>query len=637
MPQPSIIEELKKTQSLLLREKQEDLQQYKFLMAGTSLHERRKQGILWYPVGIEKTRFDSGERLLVKVSRPREHTEGHSFQSGKLVSLFMNNGQKGEERFSVNGVVNQVWESEMLLTLNADGMPDWIKDGKLGVQLLFDENSYLEMERAMRLVIEPNDERLARLRSVLLGDAEASFSGVHEITSQRLNPGQNKAMNNVLAAEDVAIVHGPPGTGKTTTLVETIAQTLKTEPQVLVCAPSNAAIDLVVEKLHSTGINVVRIGHPARVTQENLDRTLDAQTARHLSFKDLRMVKRRAEEVRDIALKFKRSFGPEEREQRRLLLDEADALKKEASQLQFYITGDILSKAQVIATTLVGAANPVIRDRKYGTVFIDEAAQALEPATWIPITKARRVVFAGDHCQLPPTIKSVQAAKEGLEATLFEKAIQRNHADVMLKEQYRMNIPIMAFSSRYFYKGELEANPSVAAWKIFPGDFPVEFIDTAGCGFFEKREGDGHSICNPEEAQLLVKHFTQYLETALLNGCTGAGTIGIISPYKAQTVLLKEMLNGSALEEENSLSINTVDSFQGQERDVIYISLVRSNEKGTIGFLNDIRRMNVAMTRARKKLVVIGDSATMGNHPFYGSLLDYFGEIGAYRSAFELG
>lgn len=623
------------TQTLLLREKHEDLQQYKYLMAGTSLHERRKQGILWYPVLIEKTKFDNGERLLVKVSRPREHSDAHSFQSGKLVSLFVNNGQNAEERFSVHGVVNQVWDSEMVITLNADEMPDWIKDGKLGVQLLFDENSYLEMERAMRLVIDTNDERLMRLRSVLLGDTEAAFSDPFVVSSPRLNASQNQAMNNVLAAYDVAIVHGPPGTGKTTTLVESIVQTLKAEPQVLVCAPSNAAIDWVVEKLFAAGVNVVRIGHPARVTQENLDRTLDAQTARHLSFKDLKMVKRRADELRDTALKFKRNFGPAEREQRRLCLIEADALKKEASQLQFYITSDILSRAQVVATTLVGAANPVIRDRKYGTVFIDEAAQALEPAAWIPITKARRVVFAGDHCQLPPTIKSVQAAKEGLEVTLFEKAIQRNRADVMLTEQYRMNVPIMTFASRYFYQSQLLANPAVATWKVFPDDMPVEFIDTAGCGFFEKREGDSHSISNPEEAQLVIKHFTQYLDTLRLCADAMSVSVGIISPYKAQTVLLKELLHGLDAEGITN-SVNTVDSFQGQERDVVYISLVRSNEKGSIGFLSDIRRMNVAMTRARKKLVVVGDSATMGNHPFYGALLDYFTEINAYRSAFEI-
>lgn len=637
MSSQAIIQALKHTQALLLREKQEDLQQYKFLMAGTSYHERRKQGILWYPVTVEKTRFDSGERLLVKVCRPKEHRDDHSFQSGKLVSLFLNTDKQGDEDSSVNGVVNQVGEGDMLITLNSDELPQWLNDGKLGVQLLFDENSYLEMERAMRLVIDTNDDRLLQLRSTLLGDREVLFSDVEMAYSQRLNDTQNEALRKVLSAKDIAIVHGPPGTGKTTTLVEAIVHTVKREPQVLVCAPSNAAIDWVVEKLFAAGVNVVRIGHPARVTQENLNHTLDAQTARHASYKDLKMVKRRAAELRDAAFKYKRNFGADEREQRRLLLNEADALRKEASHLQFYITSDILSRAQVIAATLVGAANPVLRDRRYGTVFIDEAAQALEPATWIPILKAQRVVFAGDHCQLPPTIKSMEAAKEGLAVTLFEKAIKHTNVAVLLREQYRMNVPIMTFPSRYFYDGQLIANPLVANWRVFPDDRPVEFVDTAGCGFFERKDGDGNSISNPEEAQLLVRHLQQYSELVQMQG-VAIGSVAVISPYKAQTVLLRDLLNGFSVDDQPlGLSVNTVDSFQGQERDVVYISMVRSNEKGIIGFLGDVRRMNVAMTRARKKLVIIGDSATIGNHPFYGSLLDYCTEIDAYRSGFEFG
>jgi superfamily I DNA and/or RNA helicase len=639
MAHDKVIDELKQFLALLLQEKHEDLQQYKHSLSGTSLNERRKQGICWYPVTIEKTQFDSGERLLVKVNRPKEHQESHGFQSGKLVSLFVNTGQKGEEEQAINGVVNQVKGQEMLITINADKVPEWINDGKAGVQLLFDENSYLEMERAMRLMIEGTHERTVSLRNILLGDGVARFDETsHPYRVSRLNDSQNAALQKVLSANDLAIVHGPPGTGKTTTLVEAIIQTLKTEPQVLVCAPSNAAIDLLVEKLDAAGVNALRIGHPARVTQENLNHTLDSRIAHHPNYRDLKMVKRRIDELRDMAFKFKRNFGPEERQQRRELLEEADALKGEAGQLSFYITNDIISNAQVIATTLVGAANQAVRDRKFKTVFIDEAAQALEPATWIPILKAQRVIFAGDHCQLPPTIKSQQAAKGGLETTLFEKAISRNQADVMLTEQYRMNIAIMTFSSRQFYKGQLEAHPLVATQKMFPDDLPVEFIDTAGCGYFEQNDNESHSICNKEEAELVVRHFRQYQELVrLTTGQDELGSIGVISPYRAQTVYLKQLFGFLPDDESaNQLTINTVDSFQGQERDIIYISLTRSNEKGIIGFLSDTRRMNVAMTRARKKLVVVGDSATMGNHPFYSAMLDYFSEIGAYRSAFEL-
>ncbi|HEX3008040.1 MAG TPA: AAA domain-containing protein, partial [Bacteroidales bacterium] len=300
---------------------------------------------------------------------------------------------------------------------------------------------------------------------------------------------------------------------------------------------------------------------------------------------------------------------------------------------------DIISKAKVIACTLVGANSYVLKGKRYRTVFIDEAAQALEPACWIPIIKAERVVFAGDHCQLPPTIKSFEASRSGLANTLFEKAIKRNKADVMLMEQYRMNNEIMTFPSRHFYNNQLKANKAVAEGKIFSEDLPVEFIDTAGSGFFEQTDEETRSIYNQEEANLLIQHFTQYTsQLEALNITQQVRDVGIISPYKAQVSLLQDSLNGATIFPDHiteNLNINTVDSFQGQERDIIYISLVRSNEKGEIGFLSDTRRMNVAMTRARKKLVIIGDSAAIGQHPFYDKLLDYINEIGAYRSAFE--
>ena len=323
-----------------------------------------------------------------------------------------------------------------------------------------------------------------------------------------------------------------------------------------------------------------------------------------------------------------------------MLFSEANKLRVEGDQLAFYISNDIITKSRVIACTLVGANNMSINNLHFKTVFIDEAAQALEPATWIPILKSDRVIFAGDHHQLPPTIKSFEAAKQGLEVTLFEKAIECNQADVMLREQYRMNTAIMNFSNGYFYNNELIANANVADWKIFPEDLPIEFIDTAGCGFFEQVDSETLSSFNPEEADLVLKHLSMYFEELAQNNyLESVSDIGIISPYKAQTTLLAErIVKNEILSDEirAKMSINTVDSFQGQERDIIYISLVRSNENGVIGFLSDTRRMNVAMTRARKKLVIFGDSATIGQHPFYDKLLDYVNKINAYTSAFEL-
>jgi ATP-dependent RNA/DNA helicase IGHMBP2 len=640
MDNKQIREELKNLLHLLKQEKNEDLAQYRSKMAGTSLVERRRQGVCWYPVQLERTQFDTGERLLVKVSRPIEHKESHLFQSGKLVSLFSNAGANVEEDETVSAVVNYVREHEMMITLNSYDFPDWIHDGKLGIQLLFDENSYREMEKTMHYLIETEEERIKSLINILIGGQVAEFNEIDKIQIENLNQSQNEALNLVLSAKDLAIVHGPPGTGKTTTLVESILETLKQENQVLVCAPSNAAIDLIVEKLSEKGINVLRIGHPARVTEQILNTTMDARIAHHSNFKDLKFMRRQVDEYRKMGRKFKRNFGPNEREQRKLLLSEASKLKDEADQLAFYISRDILSKAQVIASTLVGANNSVLVGMRYKTVFIDEAAQALEPACWIPITKSDRIIFAGDHQQLPPTIKSQEAAKKGLEVTLFEKAIKRNKSDVMLREQYRMNSAIMNFSSRFFYNNLLIANEKVSDWKIFDDDLALEFIDTAGCGFFEQVDRETLSSFNPEEADLLLKHLSFYLsDLELINKLHEVQNIGIISPYKAQTTLIAETIEINKpfpIEMLEKIAVNTVDSFQGQERDIIYISLVRSNESGEIGFLSDTRRMNVAMTRARKKLVIIGDSGTIGKHQFYSQLLDYVNEINAYRSAYEL-
>ncbi|HNP18849.1 MAG TPA: AAA domain-containing protein [Fulvivirga sp.] len=635
----TVEQELKKLQQLLKKEKEEDLEQYKLKMSGTSLKDRRRQGVCWYPVHVEKTQFDAGERLLVKVSRPPEHKESHLFQSGKLVSFFSNAQGNTEGNETVSGVVNQVGEHHMLITLNSDDKPDWITDGQLGVQLLFDENSYREMERTLKFLLKTDDHRVNHLKNVLLGDREAQFDEGENITIQGLNESQNAALNKVVNAYEVAIIHGPPGTGKTTTLIEAILQTLRTETQVLVCAPSNAAVDLLVDKLSQRGANVLRIGHPARVTEEMLGKTLDARIAHHSDYKDMKSLRKKSEEYFALAKKYKRSFGHAEREQRKLLFDEAHSLKDAADQLNFYITNDILSKAQVVASTLVTANSHIMKGLKFKSVFIDEAAQALEPAAWIPIIKSGRVIFAGDHCQLPPTIKSYQAAKEGLEVTLFEKAINRNKAEVMLSEQYRMNETIMNFSSQYFYKNKLKANKAVAHWLVFEGDLPIEFIDTAGTGYFEQVDPETRSSYNPEEAQILQTHFNQYLDQInAMNKWDEVDNIGIIAPYKAQVSRLQEMfLNNEDYEKlKGKLSVNTIDAFQGQERDIIYISLVRSNESGTIGFLANSRRMNVAMTRARKKLVIIGDSATIGQNEFYAAFLDYVNEIGAYRSAFEL-
>jgi ATP-dependent RNA/DNA helicase IGHMBP2 len=633
-------EQLQKTYELIKLERQADLDYYRQKVLLRSLQQRTKEGTTWYPVRLKRDYIGTGERLIIEIDRTSHLDQPHAFQSGKSVSVFSNASGKPEKEH-VNGVINYVRDNTMVITLNADELPDWIDDSLLGVDVMFDEMSYREMEFALKEVMKAENNRVAELREILIGKEKAAMDANHRpISSLRLNASQVTALEKIIAVQDVGFIHGPPGTGKTTTLVQGITRVVANEKQVLVCAPSNAAVDLLTDKLSEQGLSVLRLGHPARVTEQSLGKTLDAKIADHPSYRELRALRKKMEQLKSTALKYKRNFGYHEKQERRLLLQESKALKADADLLEFYIVNDLLQNTQVICCTLVGSSHPVLRGRKFQSVFIDEAAQALEPACWIPVLRSHRVIFAGDHQQLPPTIKSNEAAKLGLAKTLFEKGIERHpEMSVMLKVQYRMHEDIMKFSSEYFYDNELEANDSVKSETLAPGETPVEFIDTAGCGYNEAQAPETLSRFNEDEARVLmsvvealVERFgtDQWLDKNL--------SLGIITPYRAQVDYLHKLAESSAsLEPLHALiSINTVDAFQGQERDVIAISFVRSNEKSEVGFLGDIRRTNVAMTRAKKKLIMIGDSATLASHPFYTELLDYVQGRGFYKSAFEI-
>jgi len=640
------IDELRNTYDLLKQERHADLEQYKQKVLQKSITQKKKDGICWYPVKLDRSYIGTGERLVVELQRTNNFEQRHLFQSGKAVSLF-SNAKNTPHRDHVNGVVNFVRDNNIVLTLNVDDLPDWIDDGSLGIDVMFDEISYREMEVAMKSVIKAGEGRVAELRDILLGYQKAQFNidsnfdpDSYRDQNSKLNASQYAALQNVLSAQDVGIIHGPPGTGKTTTLVEGIIRTVHQERQVLVCAPSNAAIDLLVEKLSERGLSVLRIGHPARVTEQSLSKTLDSRIANHPYYKDLRGMRRKMEELKNLAFKYKRQFGRDEREQRKLLMNEVKALKADADVLEFYITNNLIEKSDVIASTLVGSSHYTLRGRKFKSVFIDEAAQSLEPACWIPLLKAERVIFAGDHQQLPPTIKSFEAAKAGLTETLMEKCIKRQPFTAsMLQTQYRMNEAIMRFSSDYFYKGGLIADDSVKDHLLKDEEKPISFIDTAGCGYTEEQDAETLSRLNKEEGQLLIHTIEKLIrEVGEERWIEEKITLGIITPYSAQVEYLASLAENSEefFHLKHLVTINTVDAFQGQERDVIAISLVRSNDKGEVGFLGDIRRTNVALTRARKKLIVIGDSATLGSHKFYLEWLDYVQKRDFYKSAFEV-
>jgi len=638
---PNIHEELKISLKLLKQEWEEDLEQFKKKFLYTSISDKKEEGICWYPVQLKKSKLGFGERWIVDLER-FDTSQGHMFQSGKSVSVFSNLENHGSPGMRINGVINQVKKDVMTITLQVEELPDWLHRGKTGIDLLFDEASYREMESALNAVIKSEKSRLGELKEVLLGEKEASFFEQPFALNDELNPIQVEALQLVSSAKDVAIIHGPPGTGKTTTLVASVKEAVERYKQVLVCAPSNAAVDLLVEKISAAGVSTLRIGHPARVEDHILSQTLDAKIAMHDSYKDLKKLKKSAEEYRKLGQKYKRTFGPDERLQKRRLLDEAKRFKDEAGHLEEYIIYDVFQQTRVIASTLVGASSSVLKGIKFPVVFIDEAAQGLEAATWIPIQKAEKVVMAGDHCQLPPTIKSYEAAKGGLSQTLFEKVIKRQpKASKMLRIQYRMPELIMGFSNAYFYGGELLAAENTQDHHLNADEPVLEYIDTAGSGYQEQVEEESLSTFNTEEANFTLKYLEELIKRiGIAKIKTNNWNIGLIAPYKAQVRKFNELLfetyNFPNLRSfSDLLTIDSIDGFQGQERDIILISLVRSNTKGEIGFLSDTRRMNVALTRAKRKLVVIGDSSTLSIHPFYHAFFDYMDDKGCYRSIYE--
>ena len=517
----------------------------------------------------------------------------------------------------------------------------------IGVQLSFDETSYKLMFEALDRVMKAKNNRLAYLRDLFYSHQKAGRFSFEPMKFPWLNPTQERAVNEVLWAKDVAIVHGPPGTGKTTTLVEAINETLMRESQVLVCAQSNMAVDWISEKLVDRGINVLRIGNPTRVNDKMLGFTYERRFESHADYPQLWAIRKAIRELRK-----NRKKGSENYHQK------MDRLKSRAAEIELRINAELFGEARVIACTLVGSAHHLLEGMKFGTLFIDEAAQALEAACWIPMRRASRVILAGDHCQLPPTVKSIAALRAGLGKTLMER-IAENKPEVvtLLKIQYRMNDEIMRFSSDWFYGGKVESAPQIKYRSVLDYDHPITWIDTSNeenqitiegedapedsastassvsaanlnsdLNFKEQFVGESFGRINKAEAELtlltLAEYFTKIGKQRVLEERID---VGIISPYRAQVQYLKKLIKKYEFFKpyRRLISVNTVDGFQGQERDVILISLVRSNDEGQIGFLKDLRRMNVAMTRARMKLIILGNKDTMTKHPFYKKLWEY--------------
>ncbi len=620
--------------NLLNIEKEEDKAQYLAISQQATVSERRANGITWYPIAIRGSELGIGDYLTIEFERTTHQDLPHQFRFGMPVEFFSNHNASQDK---INGTITHQSGNKIRVNILIEELPEWSNDGKLGINVLFDDNSYDEMQTALKNADALADKPEGKTIRTLISNEKISFNeNIKTFIPEKFNESQKKSIQNILSANELAIIHGPPGTGKTTTIVEAIKQLVQlNHQQILVVAPSNTAVDLLSEKLHNEGMNVVRIGNPAKISQRLFELTLDYQVAHHETNKETKRLKKQAQEYKQMAHKYKRSFGKSERDQRKLLFEEAHKIMKEVGKTENYITEKIFDRAQIITATLVGSNNYLVKNRTYNTVVIDEAGQSIEPACWIPILKAQKIVMAGDHYQLPPTIKSEEASRKGLNQTLFEKCIELHpEAVTMLNLQYRMHNDIMQYSSQIFYKNQLKADHSVANKTLYSQDQAFTFIDTAGCSFDEKIEGT--SSTNPTEATFLVKQLIILVETLEKNQITNQ-TFAIISPYKQQIKIIDEIVQA-----ENSLkkilpfiSVNTIDSFQGQERDIVLISMTRSNNEGKIGFLADTRRMNVAMTRAKKKLIVIGDSSTIATHPFYEKMIHYSEQINSYKSAWE--
>ena len=680
MEQISPIQALLQQRTLLQLEYYTEKEAFRKLTEQMGMQRKVKRGDAWFPLQVGKSFYNSLNQTAIEVFRTSDQDIEHNFEFGRPVMFFMvkkmgknenqgntalqqpenasdanhkvqNSNLKGQsiKYFSFTGTVSYVDGDRMVITVpdSAPLLELQQSTEPIGVQLSFDETSYKLMFEALDRVMKAKNNRLAYLRDLFYSHQKAGRFSFEPMKFPWLNPTQERAVNEVLWAKDVAIVHGPPGTGKTTTLVEAINETLMRESQVLVCAQSNMAVDWISEKLVDRGINVLRIGNPTRVNDKMLGFTYERRFESHPDYPQLWAIRKAIRELRK-----NRKKGSENYHQK------MDRLKSRAAEIELRINAELFGEARVIACTLVGSAHHLLEGMKFGTLFIDEAAQALEAACWIPMKRASRVILAGDHCQLPPTVKSIAALRAGLGKTLMER-IAENKPEVvtLLKIQYRMNDEIMRFSSDWFYGGKVESAPQIKYRSVLDYDHPITWIDTSNeenqitiegedapedsastsssesaanqnsdLNFKEQFVGESFGRINKAEAELtlltLAEYFTKIGKQRVLSESID---VGIISPYRAQVQYLKKLIKKYEFFKpyRRLISVNTVDGFQGQERDVILISLVRSNDEGQIGFLKDLRRMNVAMTRARMKLIILGNKDTMTKHPFYKKLWEY--------------
>ena len=609
---------------LLEFEYQHEREAFRQQTESMGVERKVKRGDAWYPVRAGRSYYNSLNQLVMELYRTGDKEIEHNFEYGRPVCFFQmrddGHGRLVPKYLNFNATVSYVDGDRMVVMLdNGDQAVTLQNAERLGVQLFFDETTYRLMFDALDRTMRAKNNRLATLRDLFYSHTPCACFTFPPIRFPWLNSTQEKAVNEVLRAKDVMVVHGPPGTGKTTTLVEAICETLRRENQVLVCAQSNMAVDWISEQLVDRGVNVLRIGNPTRVNDKMLSFTYERRFEAHPDYPQLWSIRKAIRQLRS-----QRKRGESYHQQ-------LDRLQGRAAELEIRINSQLFGEARVIASTLTGSANRLLDGQKYATLFIDEAAQALEAACWIAVRKASRVVLAGDHCQLPPTVKSMAALKGGLGTTLMERIVG-NHPEavVLLRTQYRMNDRIMRFSSDWFYGGLLESAPQIRHRGILDYDNPMVWIDTSQIEgdevYQEQFVGESFGRLNKAEADLTLQTLEDYFRKIGRQRILDERIdVGVISPYRAQVQYLRSQLRKKEFFKpyRHCITVNTVDGFQGQERDIILISLVRANTEGQIGFLRDLRRMNVAITRARMKLFILGDVPTLTRHPFYRKLYEF--------------
>lgn len=610
------------------RKSEEDY--YLKVIANNTIQEKVSNGVAWYPVEITKKYYTVGEYVEIEINSTIDNQSNHKIRVGSGVSVFIN---LHNETSTYSGTVSFLRRGKMKIILNDELLDreDVPTKGSIGVELVYDERPYKVMRQAIEDLQESKDSHIQELRDGVSKlsrfDYDLNIGEYYNIP--HLNPSQNLAIEGCLKAERLGIIHGPPGTGKTTTIVGLVNKLSKTEKQILVCAPSNNAVDLLAARINAAGLKVLRIGNITRIDDDITHLTVEEKVRGSHEWNQIKKIKREAEELSKKAAKYKRSFGPAERKERYELRKEAREVRKWAKELEYRLTQHVIRESNVILTTLVGSSHSNIKDLKFRTCIIDEASQTLEPECWNAMLKAERTILVGDHKQLPPTVKSQDAINLGFETTLLDRMTSTIKHSYLLKEQYRMNDKILAFSNIKYYNEHLMSAPHVANHTIVNDSEPLTFIDTVGTGFEEEQRPGELSHYNSGEFFIIREHLLSIKERAL------GHSIGIITPYAEQVRYIRREIAEDADLKAMDIDIDSIDGFQGQEKDIIYLSLVRSNEKGIIGFLKDERRLNVGLTRAKKKLIIVGDSATLSGNDTYVSFLDHVDKTGVYKSAWE--